>query len=168
MVRLRKLKIDDALILAELANDKEIAQFLTDAFPHPYTLKDAERFIERASSEKPQTVFGITIEHKLAGAIGVHPKSDVYRKTAQLGYWLGAPYRGKGYIGKALEQILAYAFEELDLIRVEAGVYSPNEKSVRALEKAGFKMEGILRDAIVKNNGVLDLKMYSILKSDFK
>jgi ribosomal-protein-alanine N-acetyltransferase len=91
-------------------------------------------------------------------------KEDVYRKTALLGYWLSEDFWGRGIMPEGVKLISDYAFKNLDIIRIQAGVFSNNPKSMRVLEKAGFAKEGILKNAIIKNETILDEHIYAIVK----
>lgn len=94
-VNLSRLNVSDANELARLANNKKVADNLRDIFPHPYSLKDAKDFISFCEAENPQLTFAITYESKLADVIGFLQKTDIYSKTAEIGYWLGEPFWNK-------------------------------------------------------------------------
>jgi ribosomal-protein-alanine N-acetyltransferase len=81
-----------------------------------------------------------------------------------LGYWLAQPYWGRGIISAAAVQICAQAFEELDIIRIFAEPFAYNAASRKVLEKAGFVLEGVMKQAAVKNGQVIDYCMYALLK----
>lgn len=163
---LRKWKPSDAEDVAKYANNKKIADNLRDAFPHPYTLKDAEEFIANClSADERQKIFrAIEIDGKAAGSIGVFKGSDIYRKSAELGYWLAEPYWGKGIMSAAAAQICAEAFEKLDIVRIFAEPFAANAASRKALEKAGFVLEGVMKNAAIKNGEIFDYCMYALLK----
>jgi len=154
----------DIPALASIANNKKIFDNVRDLFPHPYTLKDAENFIEFIHSKKSREIFAIEFEGQLAGFGGVHLQEDVYRKTGEIGYWLGEDFWGKGIATETVKLLVKYGFEELELIRIFAGVFEHNLGSMRVLEKAGFEKEGILRKAVIKNGEILDEHRYAILK----
>lgn len=163
---LRKWKLHDAKDIAYYANNKKIADNLRDAFPHPYTLKDAEEFINAclAANESDKIFRAIDIDSKAAGSIGVFKGSDIYKKSAELGYWLAEPCWGRGIMKQAVKQICAEAFEKLDIVRIFAEPFADNIASRKTLEKAGFVLEGVMRNAAVKNGMILDYCMYALLK----
>ena len=91
-------------------------------------------------------------------------KEDVHRLTAELGYWLGEPFWGRGIASEAVRSIAEYGFRELGLVRIFAEPYSTNKSSCRVLEKAGFSFEGRLKNNVIKNGVILDSVMYSITR----
>jgi RimJ/RimL family protein N-acetyltransferase len=90
----------------------------------------------------------------------------VHRKSAEIGYWLGEPFWGRGIITKALAAMTKYAFSNFDLIRLYAYVFETNPASMRVLEKAGYKLEGRLRKSVIKDGQILDQMVYAMLKDE--
>jgi len=166
-VAIRPVSLKDLERLVELANNRRISDNLTDDFPHPYTREDGETFIESASQQKPIHRFAITADGKYVGNIGLHPQSDIYAKSAEIGYFVGEPYWGRGIISEAIRLIVKYGFEELDYIRIYAKVFEHNTPSMKALEKNGFVKEGVSRKAIVKNDVVMDDHQYAIINPNY-
>lgn len=160
---IRDWKRDDASSIAKYANNRKIWLNLRDAFPHPYSAADAEAFITRAMQSVPRTFFAIATQTEAIGSIGFALGHDVHRFTAELGYWLGEPFWGKGIMTEAVKAICEYAFQELGLYRISATPYITNPASARVLEKAGFVREGILRSSAVKEGRVLDQLMYALV-----
>lgn len=161
---LRPLRDSDAETLATLANDTRIWENLRDHFPNPYNVEDAKLFIEASSMEDPVLIMAITTQGSLAGVIGLTRQSDVYRKSLEIGYWLGAPFWGKGLATTAVTLITEYAFEKLSCNRLFSGVFSFNKASMRVLEKCGFQKEGIFKKAVWKNGRFWDEHRYARLK----
>ena len=91
---------------------------------------------------------------------------DVHRYSAELGYWLAEPFWGRGIMTQAVKIITAFAFSELNVLRVFAEPYTTNPTSARVLEKAGFVREGILRANVFKDGKVLDQYLYSFVNVD--
>ena len=110
--------------------------------------------------------FAITTEGKVIGSIGVFRQGNIHRRTAELGYYIAEAYWGKGLMTKAVRQICRYVFDNSDILRIYAEPFAFNAASCRVLEKAGFQYEGTLRSNAVKNGSVIDMKMYSLLKSE--
>ncbi len=164
-VILRKLKSTDKTSLVLLANNKNIFNNLRDFFPHPYTEKDADYYIGRCEKENPQCTFAIEYQKKLAGIAGLVLQSDVYRKSAEIGYWIGEPFWNKGIATAAIKQLVAYGFNNLNLIRIYTGVFDFNKASRHVLEKCGFELEGIFRKSVIKNDEICDEYRYAILKN---
>lgn len=163
---IRKWKIEDAVNLAEMLNNKNILANLRDGLPYPYTKNDAEEYItSMLAADKTKTfAFAITVENKVVGSIGVFRCDNIHFRTAEMGYYIGEPYWGRGLGTSAVRQVCRYVFQNTDIIRIFAEPFSYNIGSCRVLEKAGFRLEGILRSNAVKNGKVLDMKMYSLIK----
>lgn len=161
-VILRPWNSDDIESLVENANNFEIARFMSDAFPHPYTIENAKNFIAFATKDDPVHIFAIEINGKAVGGIGIHPQADIMRKNAELGYWLGEKYWGKGVISKAIQEIIPFAFKTYDITRIYARPFGTNVASKRVLEKAGFKLEASIKETIFKNGEYLDELVYAI------
>lgn len=167
-VILRALNETDTENLSRIANDKRISANLRDGFPNPYTIEDAKAFIAKFSKSDPQIVFAIEANREHVGNIGLHPKNDIYRKTAEIGYFIGVEYWGRGIATEAIGQMVNYGFEKLDLIRIEAGVFSHNPASMKVLEKAGFVKEGISEKVAIKNGVIIDEHRYAIINPKYK
>src|SRR6476469_7679814 len=136
---LRAPRLEDAKMVAMLANDRRIAEN-TARIPHPYRMADAENLIA-AANNGGEALFLITArDGTVMGACGFvsHDKP-----APSLGYWLGVPYWGKGYATEALHALIDYAFGEYDFAAVEAGARVTNPASRRVLEKCGFQWTGV-------------------------
>ncbi|MEP6749035.1 MAG: GNAT family protein [Bacteroidota bacterium] len=163
-VTLRALKKSDIQPLAILLNNKKVTGNLRDAIPFPYTKKDAEFFIGLKKDEDPVMVFGIEYEKNFCGIISLIAQPDVYMKSAEVGYWLGEPFWNKGIITTAVKMITDYGLNQLNFIRIFAGVFEYNIPSMRALEKNGYKKEGIFEKSIFKSGQIWDEHRYAIVK----
>ena len=165
-VNLRDWTIEDAPDLTAAINNKKVLDNLRDGIPHPYTEKDAEAFINAtlAAEKDSQYAFAVTYDGKVVGSIGVFRQGNIHRLTAELGYYIAEPYWGKGIMAEAVRQMCEYVFDHTDIIRIFAEPFAFNQASCRVLEKAGFQLEGILRQNAVKNGQLLDMKMYAILR----
>jgi ribosomal-protein-alanine N-acetyltransferase len=153
--------MSDAESLAKYANNRKIWQNLRDGFPHPYLIENATAFITRVTSMKPETMFAICIDHEVVGGIGFTLHSDVERISAEIGYWLGEPFWGRGIMTTALEAVTQYAIKEHQLTRVYAVPYDNNNASFRVLEKAGFELEGRMKKSAIKDGKILDQLLYA-------
>lgn len=158
---LRKFSLKDAQSLTIQANNKNIADCLRDIFPHPYTTKDACFYIENVANDLRNLILAIDVEGRAVGSIGIHPKTDVYQKNAELGYWLGEQYWGRGIMTEAVKAITEYGFKNYNLHRIYADVFENNTGSMRVLEKAGFAREAVLRKAVIKNGVIMDEYVYA-------
>lgn len=139
---------------------------MRDGFPSPYTRDDADRFIASAGDLDTNLFLAVEVEGQAAGGIGVHRLNDVYRHTAEIGYWLAEPFWGRGIITEAVRALVPVAFDLYPIRRMQAGVFSTNPASMRVLEKNGFFREAIHTQAITKNSQVLDEILYVRFKNE--
>jgi RimJ/RimL family protein N-acetyltransferase len=163
---LRSWRLEDAPALAEGANNRNVWLKLRDRMPHPYSLADAETYLQSVTNDETAHVACIEIDGKVAGAIGLHPGQDVHRRTAELGYWLAEPYWGRGTATAAVRAFVEYGFANIPLDRIYASAYANNPASVRVLEKAGFEFEGRMRKNAIKDGVVLDSLLYARVRED--
>ena len=163
---IRQWRLSDKERLAELLNNKKIQDNLRDGLPYPYATVDAEVYINSMLAADPTKTFAfaITVDDVVIGSIGVFRYNNIHFRTAEMGYYIGEPYWGKGYTTSAVEQVCQYVFENTDILRIFAEPFAYNTASCRVLEKAGFQFEGTLRSNAVKNGKVLDMRMYARIK----
>lgn len=162
--RIRDLVLDDAPDIARHADNQNVARVLRDLFPSPYSEADARNFIGHISIEEPHLAFAIANENEAFGVIGYHPGQDVYRYSAEIGYWIGEEYWGQGIMTRAVTSFSTYLFEAFAFNRLFAGTFSSNPASARVLEKAGFSKEGVQRGHVTKNGEFLDEHLYARLR----
>jgi len=153
----------DVPSLVRHANNRRIWLNLRDRFPHPYTSGDGTSFIRRVRASQPQTTFAIELDNEAAGGIGFMLLPDVERVSAEIGYWLGETYWGRGVCTEALRAVTQYAIEQHGLTRVFALPFAHNAASCRVLEKAGFVLEGLLRRSAIKDGRIVDQKLYGFI-----
>ena len=165
---LRRWRPEDKTALAELLNNQNILNNLRDGLPYPYTVTDAEEYItSMLSADQAKTfAFAITAEGRVIGSIGVFRCDNIHARTAEMGYYIGQPYWGKGFATRAVKEICEYVFEHTDIIRIFAEPFAYNAASCRVLEKAGFQLEGTLRSSAVKNGKILDMRLYALVKAE--
>ena len=151
-IHLRHWRPEDADSLVRLANNKKIWDQLRDYFPFPYTHAHAQKWIGSHAGNKNSTHFVITADHKLAGAISLIPREDIYRCSAEIGYWVGEPYWGKGIATAAVKQLLEFTEQRFPhIVRVYAEILASNKASFRVLEKNGFYLESERKNSVIKN-----------------
>jgi len=163
---IRSYEKSDKDTLVKYANNYNVSKNLRDSFPYPYTEKDANRWIGLVFGQTPELNFAIADKNELIGAIGIMLQPDVYRFSAEIGYWLAEPFWGKGIATQAVKKMTEFAFNHFNFNRLFAGVFEGNESSLRVLEKAGYKLEGKSRKSVYKENKFRDQLMYSILKEE--
>ncbi len=161
---IREWRMDDAPSLAKHANNRRVWLGLRDAFPHPYTIEDANRFLQGSVAGAPRKNFCIEIDGVAVGGIGLRPGEDVHRHTAEFGYWLAEEFWGKGIMTEVVPAFVDYCFKEFSLNRIYAEPFSNNPASARVLEKAGFVLEGRLRKNVVNDGKVVDSLLYARTK----
>ncbi len=159
---LRPFRPTDASSIASHANNRKVWINLKDAFPHPYTLAHARSWIRLARRDRPTTYFAIVIDGVAGGGIGYRVGGDVARRTAIFGYWLGEPFWGQGVMTEAVRSLVGWILEYRPVHRIEAGVFAWNRASMRVLEKAGFRLEGIQRHAVFKAGRTVDRHLYAL------
>lgn len=163
---LRTWRAADAVSLAAHADDVTVWNNVRDSFPHPYTPKDARAFIAQAAAKPQPEDFAVVVQGEAVGGVGFVPGSDVERFSAEMGYWLGAPYRGRGIATAAVMRAAGWIFANTPIIRIFAAAYAANPASQRVLDKAGFRLVGTMRRAFFKNGAFVDGCYYELLKED--
>lgn len=165
---IRKWRVEDAKDLANAISNKAVLNNLRDGLPYPYTEKDAKEYIEAMlnANENDTFAFAITVDDKTIGSIGVFRQGNIHNRTGELGYYVAEEHWGKGYCTSAVRQIADYVFTNTDILRIFAEPFSYNKGSRRVLEKAGFTYEGTLRSNAFKNGVVVDMTMYSLVRTD--
>jgi ribosomal-protein-alanine N-acetyltransferase len=132
--------------------------------PHPYSVQNAEQWIEFTSKQDPQTNFGIVIDDQVIGGIGidVNPAGvSACQHLGEIGYWLGETFWGRGIATEALNAVTEWAFRELRLVRLYAKVFARNEASARVLEKAGYTFEGRSQSHYFRDDQFIDGLLYA-------
>lgn len=188
---LRPFQATDAEELTKLAEDFEVAKFVPK-IPYPYDVSDAQSWIsclEDKRQKEELVVFAVMLKspssdvscdtrdtgvvtHDVIGHSGpligsVRLELQRAHDTAELGYWIGTRFAGKGFCTEAAKRLLQYGFHELNLNCIFAGHFSINSASGRVLQKLEMKYEGCLRARFKKFDTYMDDEMYSLLKSEF-
>ncbi|TCI90599.1 N-acetyltransferase [Tenacibaculum sp. M341] len=88
--------------------------------------------------------------------MGITLKKDVFRLNAEIGYFISKKFWGKGLATKAVKKMTEYAFENFDIVRIVAGVFDFNKSSMKVLEKNGYYLEFIRKNAVIKNGKIID------------
>ena len=163
---LRKWRLEDAADLAGNINNPKVERNLRDGLPMPYTTPDAEAYIKDCLEADPALRYlrAIEVDGVAAGSIGVFTLDNVYRKSAEIGYYLGEPYWGRGIMTSVVGTACREAFAALDIVRIHAGVYAGNAGSRRVLEKNGFVLEGVQRSSVWKHGVLMDSCIYALLR----
>jgi RimJ/RimL family protein N-acetyltransferase len=153
---IRSWRLSDLDSLVKYANNRNIWINVRDRFPHPYTLRDGRAFLKHTRDQRPETAFAIVVNGEAAGSVAFQLQGDVERVSAEIGYWVGEPFWGRGIATEALVAITEYAIATHGLTRVYALPFAWNTGSCRVLEKAGYVVEGRLRRSAVKDGRITD------------
>lgn len=166
---LREYREGDVARIVELANNMNIAISMVGAFPHPYTVEDAEKWVKFASSpEERDKNFVIIFEGEIVGGMGFKFKSGSREGTVDARYWLGEDYWGKGFGTEAFGAMVDYIFENYDVRRIDIGIFERNVASAAVLKKCGFVMEGCLKNSLISFGKVCDECWYGILRGEWE
>lgn len=160
---MRSWEAGDVDSLVEQANNREIWLNLRDRFPYPYTRSDGQTFIRASRKMTPECNFAIAVDGKAVGGIGFHPQADVERVSAEIGYWLGQPFWGRGITTEALVALTKHIIATHALTRVFALPFAFNAASCRVLEKAGYALEARLRRSAIKDGRLVDQMQYAFI-----
>ncbi|NDC78325.1 MAG: N-acetyltransferase [Chitinophagia bacterium] len=163
-IRIRPWRPDDLDPLVQQANDIRVWNNLRDYFPHPYTENDGQAWIDTVTASQLPVNFAIEADGAFAGGIGLILNGDVYAKSAELGYWVGAAHWGRGVASEAVRQMVEHCFRTFDIVRIYSEVFEGNKASMRVLEKNGFYLEGVRRKAVFKNGVLMDDYIWVLLR----
>lgn len=166
-ITIRPWQKGDEKYLSSYANNIKIANNLRDIFPHPYTWQDASRWISLNDQLSPALNMAILLKNEPVGGIGIALKEDIYRKNAEIGYWVAEDFWGQGIATRAMELMLKYTFDHFDVVRIYASTFDYNQASQRVLLKSGFELEARFRKAVFKNFKYHDELVYSLLKENY-
>lgn len=166
MVTLRNYASKDIEPLLVLANNYNVSRFLSYTFPYPYTRADAEWWITAGATAEGSVTKAIEYQGQLVGSVGLVLQVGWRGHLAELGYWLGEPYWGQGLATNAVQMIMESAFSDLKLEKLFASVLAPNKASMRVLEKCGFKLEGILKREVYKDEQFYDVHHYAVFNPE--
>lgn len=159
----RSWRPSDAESLVRSADNRNIWINLRDAFPHPYTRRDARDYLRGIRQRPVETMFAIAVDEAAVGGIGFVLHSDVERVSAEIGYWLAEPFWGRGLATEALTAVTAHAIARHGLTRIYAVPFAWNTASCRVLEKAGYVLEARLRNSAIKDGKLVDQMQYAFV-----
>jgi RimJ/RimL family protein N-acetyltransferase len=145
-----------------------VAKYLRDRFPHPYTEKDARIFLKHVTATGDSSNLAIDVGGEAVGAVGFVPGRDIERFSAEIGYWLGEDLWGRGIVTEALTLVTEHIFRRQNFLRLFALPFADNPASVRVLEKAGYTYEATLRASSVKYGAPRDQLLYARINEEWK
>ena len=160
-VTLRPWCEKDLTSLVRHANNFNIWKNVRDGFPHPYTEEAGRSWLKIAMDETVNLLFAMEVDGEAVGSMGALFKDDVYRINAEIGYWLSEQYWCQGLVSTAIPLLVDHVFGNYpDIQRIYADVFSYNPASARVLQKCGFHLEAIHKNAVIKNGQILDEHRY--------
>jgi len=157
---IRRFRAADLEALVKNANDPLVAARLRDRFPHPYTEDAARDFLSRVADSEHCESFAVEFDGQVIGGVGVHPGVDVARASAEIGYWLGRDYWGRGFATEVVRDLADYLLGNALFCRLDAHTFEGNSASQRVLKKCGFLCEGTLKKAVLKNGRLYDAVLF--------
>ena len=160
----RTYRPGDARSLAHHGNNRKIWLNLRDRFPQPFTEEGGASYIAHVLAAADAPSFAIDVGGDAVGGISLHRGTDIERLSAEVGYWLGEDYWGRGIMTEAIRLVTRHAFTTLDLVRVFAVPFAHNAGSCGALENAGYVREGLMRQSAVKDGRMIDQYLYAIVR----
>ncbi len=150
--KIRSWENGDEGTMLRHANNPNVAAYVGNTFPSPYTAADARSWIDKQlQQQEPAISMALVIEGEVAGGIGIELQTGIYCKNAKIGYWLGEQFWGKGIMTEALALFTTYVFDRFDIEKIYAGVFSRNLASAKVLQKAGYQQEAVFKKALFKN-----------------
>jgi RimJ/RimL family protein N-acetyltransferase len=161
---IRPLRTSDAEALTKHVSAWTVARNLA-AVPHPYHRSMAEQWLAVESTRTPLTHFAIALGDELIGVIGLERESGICSHCAEIGYWLGESFWGRGIVSEAVVALTEWAFTEAGVVRLQAGVFARNPASARVLEKAGYQLEGRARARYFREGEYIDSLLYAKVRS---
>lgn len=163
-VEVTPLRPEDSALLLAWINDRKLVE-LSAPF-HPISQAEHDAWFEQIQQSEDVRIFGIREDGRLVGSCQLHSIHPVHR-SAELQIRIGAKdARGRGVGREALEQLLRYGFDKLDLHRISLHVFSTNERAIRAYEHVGFRREGLLREAAWIDGAWVDVLLMAVLRDD--
>lgn len=166
---LRRFRKIDAEDIKKNINDEAIVRYTTN-IPHPYSIKDAYDFFRKLKKNREKEIaFGVVLKstNKVVGGISLM-KIDCANKNAELGYWLGKNYWGRGIATEAVGLVLDLALKKWKFHRVYANTFHKNIASQKLLKKFGFNLEGRMREKWFRENQWRDVLNFGILDREYK
>jgi RimJ/RimL family protein N-acetyltransferase len=153
---LRAWRETDAPALARHANNINVWRWMSDGFPHPYTLENAEYWVTRGQIDFGGDNWAIAWDDEAVGGCGIAAQAGPLRCNAEVGWWLAEEHWGRGIATRVAAVLVERAFANPEITRVFAPVHAGNSRSMRVAEKNGFQLEGMQPRSAIKDGRVID------------
>ena len=166
-IRLKELGLDDVeAIFNSIINERDYLDEWLPFVEFTHEISYTSRFVENyLNSDKSDATFAIYYQHQFVGIIGLKNTDPVNKKT-EIGYWLSESYQHRGIITLSCKALINYAFDRLQINRIQLKAATGNLKSQQVAQRLGFSKEGIERDGELHARGFVDLVVFSLLKTD--
>jgi len=164
LVELRPWLSQDVPAIVAACNDPETARWTT--VPSPYSQADARVWLERCATAWSEGAAPLAVVDRASGDVAAAITLWLHGRVGELGYWAAPEYRGRGYVPRAVNLLCRWAFDELELPRMQLGTFPGNTSSERVAEKCGFTREGLLRSWLEQRGVRRDVTMWSLLPGD--
>lgn len=161
--RIRPWVPADRASLLRHADNPRVARFLSLRFPHPYTEAEADAWFGFLAASEARSNWALEVEGEAVGGIGFRLGEGELAHSAELGYWLGEAYWGRGIVTAAVRALLPAAVAVFGLGRVQAYAATMNPGSIRVLEKTGFEREGVMRRRAIRDGVAQDHVVFARL-----
>ena len=168
-LRLRPFTFDDEAAVFALVSDPEIARFVRfEAHRTPAETRAFLELVEQYYRRGEPFAWAIVRreDDRLIGSCGFVSQAGE-RRSAEIGYWLGKPYWGKGYAAEAARALVRFGFEQMGLERVEAKCFLENRAGQCVIEKLGMRFEGTDRSEMIKG-AYPELRVYGIARDEWQ
>jgi [ribosomal protein S5]-alanine N-acetyltransferase len=154
---LRAWRDSDAPSLARHADNLEVWRWMSDAFPHPYTIEIAEQWVRGGHVDFGGDNWAICFNDEAVGGCGLHQEeAPQFRCNAEVGWWIGQAHWGQGVVTRAATALVQAAFARPEISRVYAPIHAGNTRSMRVAEKNGFRLEGVQPQSAFKDCRLVD------------
>ena len=156
----------DAPALAQHANNVNVWRWMSDGFPHPYTLAIAEHWVRQGHIEFGGDHWAIAFEGVAVGGCGIAPRAGPEHGVAEVGWWLGEPYWGRGVVSRVARLLVEHALNNPTITRIVAPIHAGNERSMAVARRAGLQLEAVQHGGAVKDGRVIDRHLFVATRRD--
>ena len=166
---LRKIRLNDAPDMFEYSKDPEVTKYLLwDPHPNVEHTRNYIDYLQDRYRDGKYYDWAVILKSsgKMIGTCGFSSILPEHR-SAEVGYVLNPAFRGQGIAGEALSAVLDFAFRKMALNRVEAKCVAENASSERVMQKVGMTFEGVARSALLVKGEFRNIKIYSMLRSEY-
>lgn len=159
---LRRWRDGDQVALAHAANDERIARWMSDTWPSPYTLVEADWWVREGSGNG--STWALCLRDVPQGGVGAHPQGGFQRCNVELGWWLAPAHWGQGLVPMAARWLVERALLNPEVTRVFAPIHAGNMPSMRVAEKIGMRLESVQPRSAYQRGAVIDRHLFALYR----